>query len=1039
MRLLGQKRVMQVYEKLVDLTSKNKSRRYIALPADELCKIIGITERIFRQIESVLEMLGYIRRYSRGGSGTTVIEVVNPKRKPTPGEIEVASVVYAIYSNAFHKLKFSSYSISPNIVRLLFNIYNNNNESMKQILIDHYKPTNFSKIVSNISTNAIHFYDYQKVSTIRRIAIVDDLDTPLAKDKTSNTSTNETDSDNNVSMPQTNNVQIMSSNESNSLTVHTSQAEGEGRDTDVSSSKSSVTLKPSVTLRPLVTIVENSLTGEKKITFCIDSSAKVYLWSKIFKYELSNTTPTKNMENTSSDSHAQFGYEQSVNIYNQDRHTPPVDASMPLLDKDIASMSFNKKSFLYEGTAGTNNTYIVNQYVSNDLDTMQNISSISYDNRKLVNSYDNGLAPQGDNANASYVKLVSDKSCSKSLVQNNIVSPKAKTPEELYPFIRHYGKDIYIGSMDDDKFIIERYKISNLGVEYYEKYRPVERFFELFGRTDIEAKRKERYKSHMNLDRDLDNYLMTYEGLLEVLYEFKEFQWARIKPTIEIHYDCLVGIYTFINRYLDVEKFINDLEEYERTGIIPAYKSYKKKERPQLFTHVLYRGESYGFYSLLRRKSYTFSNFKLPRETLKKLAGILFKEVKDSSWYRLNCSIYGEEYTKGKTWAAIAGVVFGYMPIGIGISQVYLYLKGLKDILNDELVWITLASKLNNHLTRYATMNDIFAAMAHMWEHVSDRNSKLYTIISNEVSNYIVRDFTRSEQRVIRTVEHMLMKDKRFHAKVQQLFGITRFKLSTLLERRDTQVLTDPLVTYNGFLAQLLTRELDINFSLIDHIMQPIECSPDLPINLSLDELSYFSFQQNIYEAFHSFGYKLNRLKYEEHWLNYQAEYTIPALFGAPEMDGSDKRPKPKYLWLFKSLFKDKGYNDESLEEAQKAMALILYHTQYRIWLPTLVDMITTLSRSELKLFNNLLRDVLGEFPKSYRKYHGIKIVNTIWQVVRGTLNEPQGTVAKRVYSILQRHDRTIKHIDFDLQKLPWEENEPDFDNFTYGGGVNDD
>jgi len=125
---------------------------------------------------------------------------------------------------------------------------------------------------------------------------------------------------------------------------------------------------------------------------------------------------------------------------------------------------------------------------------------------------------------------------------------------------------------------------------------------------------------------------------------------------------------------------------------------------------------------------------------------------------------------------------------------------------------------------------------------------------------------------------------------------------------------------------------------------------------------------------------------------------------------------------VFKKIFKNSGYTDEQADELLQISALLLHHTQYRIWTSTLVDMITEIRVADLTMFRNVLKRFIATYPASYLRYHGVKIVKTIAQFVQGTLEPPTGKVEQRVYDVLQKeHKGKLKYVDFGLDELPWD------------------
>lgn len=948
MRLLGQTKVAEVYDKLVELTQSQKGKKRIALTKEELCDMLGITTRISSAIEYVLEMLGYIRCRNTGGSGTTVIEIPDPTRKPTAGEIELASAVYAIYTDQFHENKFNDYSCSPNLVIYIYYIYLYSIESKKQEISPIIRITKDLKVDSDRYTyisNPKNFKRRQR-PLLRNFAIVFEKHMPKIPN----------DSISSQSMTilrkfvNANSIQKVDNLCVPSNTSHSNEPNGHS---ECSS------------LQPLIKIVNVGNSGnEQMINVYVNTYSKVKLLTLMTTHIQQKCLPA-NIRPTDRTSYVNTGVDD----------------------------------FKFNTNAGIDDFY---------------------EDDEIIN-IDNGFRlPMSSQRKNDF--SVSD--------ENRVLIDKIRN---VCPAISHMENDIYIANDEDDMLVIDRYKISRKGRQFYDLYRPVERFAQLRNRKDIEPKRKARH-SHINLDRDLDNLLVTYDGLIDVLDEMtmSYLEWARKKPRIELHYDCLVNVLNFINRYVDIDAFIEDMNKFLNTGKIPPERSYKKVIDPRVWSKVLYDDTKYSYYSVLRQPFLTFAGQITDNSEKKHMAQVLSAEMRRTEWYKTLSHNEGQLYSEAVLWAAIAGVVFGYMPIGLGAAHVKKYLSSLRKIISNDNSWLMLATKLNDSKTRFSTMNAIIAAMSHLWRQLYNKQSKLYDTTTAIRKKYkgLERRYSDTERRLIRTVNNLLIRDHVYHEKLKQVFGTDEFHVSQLLSTHELYTLRANNIFYNGIMVSLLTHTLPVQLSVLSNMMDSITYG-NIPVGVTLKDLSYFSFKKNIGTIAEISQCSINRLKYRDNWLDYQDDkFTVPWLLGAGNIDGSDKNFKtPAYWPLIATLCINSKCDTKTAVEVLRVTALILHHTNYRIWMITLCQLLARALEADLLAFKQSLMWTIGEYPPMYVSYHGIKIVMVLMAFIEGQLRNPISTIEKRVYDVLQEDGRfkgifekyNLHPIVLDLEPLPWD------------------
>ncbi|ABR30262.1 hypothetical protein SU69_02055 [Thermosipho melanesiensis] len=521
--------------------------------------------------------------------------------------------------------------------------------------------------------------------------------------------------------------------------------------------------------------------------------------------------------------------------------------------------------------------------------------------------------------------------------------------------------------------------------------------------------------------------------------------------TYECSYYSLRYITEFINEYIDLDKLYNAIQsvehakqltkmelpaEYDR--LVDVKKTESIRYCPAVKIGSPKTPESYSkLYSLLTQKAMLLNHL-FTLEEKREIAIDLYKEMmkeifnKDMSDKESLKTIVNPETIKeidqiihtfanlqtprqDKPYikAAIAALVYGYVPYAVGTAQTVLYLRGLKHFIKDQNAYRRLYTRLFNLDTRFEAYDRIFYYVVRLWEHISKGQSSVARRILKQVENNWKKSYTKSELRFVNAYEKLLDKYPGYKMSLNA-FAVDpkQFKLKKVVKKNELLAITKDNIIYHYTLYSLLDNRVNpfsFGISLLPMLKKLYEYFQNRPeiIKLTLSDLATFSIKENLKKMYKITNVITSKIKKYHSGLSIAYTELADELFDyliSRDEKYKDKRGTIKKV--IQKIFEISG----SVETIDP-----IFETKHkigaRIWENTLMEYVDKVIAADADFFIGVIDMFKDDYSPTYLKWHGYKIVNSIIAYMYGETEELDLPKEHRIYEF------EIKEV------LPWQNN----------------
>ena len=358
----------------------------------------------------------------------------------------------------------------------------------------------------------------------------------------------------------------------------------------------------------------------------------------------------------------------------------------------------------------------------------------------------------------------------------------------------------------------------------------------------------------------------------------------------------------------------------------------------------------------------------LTLEERKKVSLSLFGELnsKSSTFFKE----YGLEFTQaailGMLKAAIAGLLYGFVPYGIGTPQVRKYVDGLKHFIKSDYYYKHVAEALFNVNTRHRAMITIYDMMAKIWIFITEGKSQVSEMIMEKLNSKVTKksmfSLTRSEKRFVDGVDKVLKRSVMYRVQVSNIFvKPEQVSLRRLISKYELASINKDTVLYHGIMQALLSYNV-VNWnriSFMEMLRYIAERPMRLRINFVFTDLEQVTLKNNLIKF-----YSLTRLLTKNLTKAYKENWTI--IFEAYDRI---------YDKLFNYLIGYDGDLGGAVNEVKMLVREVVMLTQGRIWHNTLVRLVKELLYYDVKFAFKVIDYMKENYSGTYLEWHGHKLI----------------------------------------------------------------
>jgi len=318
----------------------------------------------------------------------------------------------------------------------------------------------------------------------------------------------------------------------------------------------------------------------------------------------------------------------------------------------------------------------------------------------------------------------------------------------------------------------------------------------------------------------------------------------------------------------------------------------------------------------------------------------------------------------GMVKAAVTALVYGYVPHGLGITQVKKYIDGLRYFIKNDEHYKDLASELFSVETRFKTYMRILNYVAKIWEHITSGKSKVSKMILERIEEKWIDRYTKSEKRFINGIEKGINKLPYYKTTVNSIFvGVKGLDLSRMLVKRELLKLTTDNILYHAVVKYILNGG-SYKFKEISlaKLLFGIWRNNYKNVEFTFSDLAYADLKDNLRKLYKTTGYLTKRLgkkayKEDWRWINtYQELYEEMLdylLTKDPRLNAFKDRIKP----LIKKL---------------------IDITNGQIWQGSLAEYINKIVKFDIDFVSKILDYVKERYEPYFLTWHGHRLVQLI-------------------------------------------------------------
>ena len=447
--------------------------------------------------------------------------------------------------------------------------------------------------------------------------------------------------------------------------------------------------------------------------------------------------------------------------------------------------------------------------------------------------------------------------------------------------------------------------------------------------------------------------------------------------TYEIGYQAFESMYNFIIKNIDIQRLVKELigiKTAKQRKKLPSedmtLPEVNKTEYRTLNSAVNVRKMSYdirrdySFYGLFTQKAMLINRLFTLKEK-REIAQTLYMEMlkTEDIHFELKLDVFNR--IRGLVKAAVTALVYGYVPHGLGITQIKKYVDGLRYFIKNDKDYKDLASVLFNVEERYESYMRIFEYVLEAWKHIASGSSKVSDMILKRIEEKWTKEYTDSEKRFIDGFEKAVNKTFYYQQTLNNVFkDADNIDLLSVLSKKELVQLTKDNLLYHNVVYMLVSSS-NLGFesvNLLDQMMTAFLVKVNYSdfIQLTFSDLASINLKDNLRKLYYTTGYLTNRLSgkaYKESWNNYYKELYDKMLDYLLEKDVK--------LRLFKGKVKP-------------LIRKIIDITRGKIWQSSLAEYVNKIVDLDIDFISRILDYVKEKYEPYFLEWHGHRLVRLI-------------------------------------------------------------
>lgn len=449
--------------------------------------------------------------------------------------------------------------------------------------------------------------------------------------------------------------------------------------------------------------------------------------------------------------------------------------------------------------------------------------------------------------------------------------------------------------------------------------------------------------------------------------------------TYEIGYQAFESMYNFIIKNIDIQRLVKELigvkTAKQRKKLPSEDMTLPRVNKTEYRTlnsvaHVkklpLKLENGYSFYKLFTQKALLINKL-FTLEERRKIAQTLYMEFlkTEDVRFELEFGTFFPNGVRGLVKAAVTALVYGYVPHGLGITQIKKYVDGLRYFIKNDDHYKAVSSLLFSVDKRYKAYVQILDYVVKLWDLIVSGNSKVSDFILKRIEDKWINQYTSSEKRFVSGLEKAINKTEFYQETIKSIFkNAKNVNLLSILSKNELIKLTTDNILYHRVVRAILNSSL-FNFGQVGFLEQilagfELENRNGNFIQFTFSDLVSINLRSNLIKLYNTTGYLTNRLS------------------GKPYKEDLYER----YQELFEQMsdyLLERDYKLRLFKDKIKPLIKkIVDITRGKIWQSSLAEYVNKIVDLDIDFISRILDYAKEKYEPYFLEWHGHRLVRLI-------------------------------------------------------------